>query len=970
MTVPSSERPQPQRGKRTRASSTPNINLKKDISVENGSIREQAEEEVLTEGDNNGYIPFRNLAARFLPARAITPPQQKEVKTILIKPTIPCDGENQEQQLEQLKSSVNRELNSFRIDRVIKRKDGLIIRAPWNQSDTNSALEKLEKIEGIQTKLQSRLNPEVVVFKDDFVGDKEELKTQAKHFQTNLQVEDWVFMKTTKIFFVIRTPPSDRSCLIQDGLYVRNMKLKVKDHLDLRVFKTSLIDVTFYKGSGVIDEWSVSDDFGLGDHAPICFDFLEPLPGGFSQRTRCPSEQNLRDFNYYRCNWGAYKDHLETMKPNWGTASIESSSDLISRGDALVKLIQSAAALASPKKRSYSNQADARPKFFDQELRRKRAELKRAERVQSPSRRALRNEYRRLVISKKEEVLKKSFENLEDGHISNVFRAARGGASRTPARLLEDDNTIEQSANRLADHYIGPRASGVDIFERAGDVETGAVAEPSTSFEVSQEEISSLIERRQKSFDSAPGIDGIRLRHWHESPPWVKTELGKLIGFSYENGYLPRSWKHSRTIMLDKPKKDRKSVKSLRPIALCSTLSKIAEAYLRQFLEQPLEAIRNAGRQCAYLASKSTIDVISSSVKFACDHKKWCLISLDYSNAFGEVSHSSIISSLESFGVDSRTRKWVESWLAGRTSELEYGNVRVHRQAFAGKGTPPGALLSPFLFIIDTESVGMKVEAFVSGLEEVECCEWKCYADDSYLLISWRDGVTDEDMRSALRRIIEFVRSESAVINLVLEPSKMTLMTNQKRALSGLSGYNNVLRQLGFTFTSGLNFHEHLSGRLTLAKQFDNIALRKCGAMLGRRQGLSVGLFIEIYNKVLLPVILYAHEVWGPLIANKTVREEIDLYSTMNSTIFYLVIIFALRLTKADFPPNAKYCSMQKEVDVKSENFTSFAWVFDLDPEKWKLLPYNKQHDTITITDPDESNKEYVLSPKWCTTSE
>ncbi|KAF4699730.1 hypothetical protein FOZ63_017666, partial [Perkinsus olseni] len=107
--------------------------------------------------------------------------------------------------------------------------------APWNQSDTNSALEKLEKIEGIQTKLQSRLNPEVVVFKDDFVGDKEELKTQAKHFQTNLQAEDWVFMKTTKIFFHLRTPPSDRSCLIQDGLYVRNMKLKVKDHLDLRV---------------------------------------------------------------------------------------------------------------------------------------------------------------------------------------------------------------------------------------------------------------------------------------------------------------------------------------------------------------------------------------------------------------------------------------------------------------------------------------------------------------------------------------------------------------------------------------------------------------------------------------------------------------------------------------------------------------------------------------------------------------
>ncbi|KAF4655795.1 hypothetical protein FOZ61_007366 [Perkinsus olseni] len=166
----------------------------------------------------------------------------------------------------------------------------------------------------------------------------------------------------------------------------------------------------------------------------------------------------------------------------------------------------------------------------------------------------------------------------------------------------------------------------------------------------------------------------------------------------------------------------------------------------------------------------------------------------------------------------------------------------------------------------------------------------------------------------------------------------------------------------------------------------------------------------------------------------------------MNSAFFSLVPAFALRLTEADFPPNAKYCSMQKDaifylvvsfvvysteadypaspkycsqqveyeghrwvlqfqhktesldqmyishwwhfkmhysggisytgsrtakgafvvVDVSSGSFTSFASTFNLDPEKWKVLPYNKQQNIITITDPVGGSKEYVLSPKWC----
>ncbi|KAF4652582.1 hypothetical protein FOL47_011004, partial [Perkinsus chesapeaki] len=544
--------------------------------------------------------------------------------------------------------------------------------------------------------------------------------------------------------------------------------------------KTSLIDVTFFKGSCSVEDWLVSDDFELGDHAPISFSLTEAQPSflaGLQTEENVPAGC-LNDHNFYKCNWERYRSYPETLKPSYVDSLIYSSKDLIERSESLIARVQEAAIVACPKKRGIPRKMNARPQWFDSELRKKRSELKRAERIQSSYKRMLRAEYRTLIINKKEEFLQRCFTSLEHAHVSEIHKKARGPKPRLIARILEDDETIEQSANRLANHYVGTGASTASnvLGPRylASHRELSQPSTPANFLVLTSEEVKSLIEKRRKNFSTAPGIDGIRLRHWHESPDWVKAELGKLIGFSFSNAYLPPSWKHSRTIMIDKPKRDRKSVKSLRPIALCSSLSKIAESYVRKQLESSLESISQSGRQHAYLPGKSAIDVISASAHFIKERKRWSIVSLDYSNAFGEISHEAIVNGLKKFDVSTCTRMWISEWLADRTSELNYGSTTVRRVCFDGKGTPQGALLSPFLFIISTDDVGEKVEKFANWLNEVEACEWKCFADDSYLLISWRVGATDEEIRAALKKIIDFTERESAVVNLKLDSSGVT----------------------------------------------------------------------------------------------------------------------------------------------------------------------------------------------------
>lgn len=46
---------------------------------------------------------------------------------------------------------------------------------------------------------------------------------------------------------------------------------------------------------------------------------------------------------------------------------------------------------------------------------------------------------------------------------------------------------------------------------------------------------------------------------------------------------------------------------------------------------------------------------------------------------------------------------------------------------------------------------------------------------------------------------------------------------------------------------------------------------------MGKKQGLSDSVFVEIYRKIVLAIILHAHEVWGKVIASKSVRDDIDL---------------------------------------------------------------------------------------------
>ncbi|KAF4721857.1 hypothetical protein FOZ63_016330, partial [Perkinsus olseni] len=78
--------------------------------------------------------------------RVLTPPKQSQIKTVVIKPnSLPGGEAHKNEALGQLKDHVDQKLSNLKIDRIVKRWDDIIVRAPLDREDMTTFLEKLVK---------------------------------------------------------------------------------------------------------------------------------------------------------------------------------------------------------------------------------------------------------------------------------------------------------------------------------------------------------------------------------------------------------------------------------------------------------------------------------------------------------------------------------------------------------------------------------------------------------------------------------------------------------------------------------------------------------------------------------------------------------------------------------------------------------------------------------------------------------
>ena len=246
--------------------------------------------------------------------------------------------------------------------------------------------------------------------------------------------------------------------------------------------------------------------------------------------------------------------------------------------------------------------------------------------------------------------------------------------------------------------------------------------------------------------------------------------LTLIINRSICSGVFPEMWKIAKVCPLLK-KGDATDKKNYRPVALLCVAAMVLEKIVADQMEAFFESNNLLGEfQFGFRRHRSTISellTLFETVQEAREENKLILqILYDLSAAFDTVEPRVLIEKLKIYGFDYQSRKWMESYLTGRSQKTSVDG-KFSEPVDLCYGTPQGSRLSPLLFIIIMADLDLwTADSKLSN-----------FADDTQSVVIKDDY---ESLMETAKLESQAVVEHFSVNNLVNNADKAALLFNNK----------------------------------------------------------------------------------------------------------------------------------------------------------------------------------------------
>ena len=384
------------------------------------------------------------------------------------------------------------------------------------------------------------------------------------------------------------------------------------------------------------------------------------------------------------------------------------------------------------------------------------------------------------------------------------------------------------------------------------------------------QEVTAAIKRLKNN--KSAGIDGILnefLKHWLKD---MYIAITQLFNIALNTGIVPTDWCISLICPIYKNKGQRNDPDNYRGITLLSCIGKLFTSCLNHRLCSYIECQQIIGNeQAGFRSGHSTIDhifALHTLIDLYLNKKKklYCAL-IDYKKAFDCVDRTLLWQRTLESNVNGKLFRVIYNMYDAAKSCIKVGN-NLSKVLHCNIGVRQGENLSPILFAmlinefknnLSTQYSGVHLNQLYNTDIELQLKLFTLlYADDTIVLAE-----TERELQSALDAVHEYCNNMHLTVN--TQKTKVMIFSRGKvRKYQNFMFGGSILYvtyeyvYLGVNFNYNTSFIKAIERHISRAKRAMFVIVTK-----SRRLSLPLDILFELFDRVVLPVVLYASEIYG-----------------------------------------------------------------------------------------------------------
>ena len=482
------------------------------------------------------------------------------------------------------------------------------------------------------------------------------------------------------------------------------------------------------------------------------------------------------------------------------------------------------------------------------------------------------NEYQKLLNLKQ-----KNFQKELEQKLRNL-------KSSNPREYWKIINKSNSSKDKNCNINIGPLfehfknlsfKENINSFDPRTAAADGTINEDLNS-EFTFSEILLCIKKLQNN--KASGIDQIINEYLKNCPDNVVVLIVKLFNIILDTGLIPTEWCKGLINPIFKGKGSRKTANNYRGITLLSCLGKLFTSVLNYRLTNFLNNRGVLGEeQAGFRSGYSTIDhifVLNCLIHFykARYEKLYCAF-IDYMKAFDLINRTDLWGKLIKNEINGKFISVIYNLYSNAKSAVRQGEF-ISDFFPCNIGVRQGENLSPVLFSIFLNDFQDYISTKCNGLTKISSLCSTMLSDDDievfvklFTLLYADDTIvfaeTEEDLQNSLIAVYQYCDLFSLKVN--VDKTKVVIFSNGKvtkhrnflfgsRPLEVVSEYV----YLGMCFNYNGTFSNAIEKQISQATKAMYSLITKA-----RRLFLPLDIVCDLFDKTVLPVLIYSCEIWG-----------------------------------------------------------------------------------------------------------